>query len=232
MSEFLQDLLKKVKQNADALEVPLAESDSERDSTPAASSRQKKIGKPSSPAKSVSGQKSQDEPSLLSEPGSLPESGITTVSGLPTQPGLPTKPGLVTESDGESGLLSEPGSLPESVPLQLLKLFADSRAAINSVIPSMKESELHLYYYLADRSYGNQRTQSEGLITYSQKEAMKGTGIKSTATIVKAMNSLCKKKLVKWVRKARKRGEISQIRVFLPEDVQEFRSRSDASNSK
>jgi hypothetical protein len=96
----------------------------------------------------------------------------------------------------------------------------------------MKDSELHLYHYLAERTYGNQRTQSDGLVTYSQKEAMKATGIKSTATIVKAMTSLCKKKLVKWVRKARKRGEISQVRVFLPEDVQEFRLRSDASKSK
>jgi hypothetical protein len=269
MSEFLQDLLKKVKQSADALEVPPSESDSKSDSIPRAGTKQKRSIKPSSPSKPVSRHESQGEPSLLNTPGSLGESDVAAVSSLPPKPGslttpglvtesasesgllaepgslgesdvaavssLPPKlgslttPGLVTESASESGLLAEPGSLGESVPLQLLKLFTDSRAAINDVIPPMKDSELHLYYYLADRTYGNQRTQSEGLITYSQKEAMKATGIKSTATIVKAMTSLCKKKMVKWVRKARKRGEISQIRVFLPEDVQEFRLRSDAS---
>jgi len=272
MSEFLQDLLKKVKQSADALEVPVVESDSKSDSTPDVVSKQKKRIKPGSPPKPVFERDGEGEPSLANtpgslgesgvaatsglppkpgspttpglvtesdsesglptEPGSLGESGVAATSGLPPKPGSPTTPGLVTESDSESGLPTEPGSLGESVPLQLLKTFADSRAAINDVIPPMKDSELHLYHYLAERTYGNQRTQSDGLVTYSQKEAMKATGIKSTATIVKAMTSLCKKKLVKWVRKARKRGEISQVRVFLPEDVQEFRLRSDASKSK
>jgi hypothetical protein len=272
MSEFLQDLLKKVKQSADALEVPVVESDSKSDSTPDVGPKQKKRIKPSSHPKPVSEHENEGEPSsantpgslgesgvadvsglppkpgslttpglatksdsesgLPAEPGSLGESGVVAVSGLPPKPGLLSTPGLVPESDGESGFLTEPGSLAVSAPLQLLKTFADSRAAINAAIPPMKDSELHLYHYLAERTYGNQRTQSDGVITYSQKEAMKATGIKSTATIVKAMTSLCKKKLVKWVRKARKRGEISQVRVFLPEDVQEFRVRSDASTSE
>ena len=175
---------------------------------------------------------SAGESGLLTKPGSLGESGVADVSGLPPKPRVRLEPGLVPESAGESGLLTKPGSLAVSAPLQLLKTFADSRAAINAAIPPMKDSELHLYHYLAERTYGNLRTQSDGVITYSQKEAMKATGIKSTTTIVKAMTSLCKKKLVKWVRKARKSGEISQVRVFLPEDVQEFRVRSDASTSE
>jgi len=231
MSEFLQDLLKKVKQSADALEVPVVESDSKSDSTPDVGPKQKKRIKPGSHPKPVSEPENEGEPSSANTPGSLGESGVAAASSLLPKPGSLPTPGLVPESDGESGLLAEPGSLTVSAPLQLLKTFADSRAAINAAIPPMKDSELHLYHYLAERTYGNQRTQSDGVIAYSQKEAMKATGIKSTATIVKAMTSLCKKKLVKWVRKARKRGEISQVRVFLPEDVQEFRVRSDASTS-
>ena len=230
MSEFLQNLLKKVKENADALEAPLTESDS-KSGTPDVGPKHKKKIKPGSSIKLVPEHKVHGEPHLAHTPGSLSESGLVAAPGSPLKPGSPTTPGLAIESDSESGLPTTPGSLSESGPLQLLQTFADSRAAINAVIPPMKDSELHLYHYLAERTYGNQRTQSDRLITYSQKEAMKATGIKSTATIVKAMTSLCKKKLVKWVRKARKRGEISQVRVFLPENVQDFRLRSDASTS-
>ena len=47
---------------------------------------------------------------------------------------------------------------------------------------------------------------------------MVAAGIKSNRTAVKAMAALKEKKLVKWVRRSRKRGEKSQIVVNLPDD--------------
>jgi hypothetical protein len=266
MSEFLQDLLKKVKKSADDLDAPLDEPDSKNDGS-FVSSRQKKIAKPglpikpglATPSESESGLPSEpglvgesglsleaglsDEPGLPikpglatpdesepgspSKPGLMPESGLSAESGFSPKPGLPFKSGLVTPDESEPGSPSKPGLMPESASVQLLKTLVDSRHAINTIIPSMKDSELRLYSYLVEQTYGNQRTASDGVVPYSQKEAMRATGIKSTATIVKSMNSLSKKKLIKWVRKSRKRGEASQIRVFLPRDTLESSGHSD-----
>ena len=122
--------------------------------------------------------------------------------------------------------MPEPGLMPEPFSVQLLRNLTVSRQAINVLIPSMKDSELRLYSYLVERTYGNQRTANDGIVSYSQKETMKATGIKSTATIVKSMNALSKKKLIKWVRKSRKRGESSQIKVFIPNDSHDSFSHS------
>jgi hypothetical protein len=191
MSEFLQDLLKKVKKSADELDAPLDEPDSQNDGS-AFDSKRKKSAKP----------------------------------------GGKTKPGLITPVEGEPGLPSEPSLVGKPFSVHLFRKLTDYRQEINAMIPSMKDSELRLYSYLVERAYGNQKTASDGVIPYSQKEAMKATGIKSTATIVKSMNSLSKRKLIKWVRKSRKRGEASQIRVFIPRDTQESFVHSHPSTSE
>jgi len=124
-----------------------------------------------------------------------------------TKPGLPIKPGLVPE----------PGLMSTSDHTQLLGMFLDSKGTNALSNPIKTLSELLLYHYFLGLACGIQPNLSEDkIIPYSQKEAMKATGIKSTATMVKAMDCLSKNKLITWVRKSRKRGEKSQIKVYLP----------------
>jgi len=229
MSEFLQNLLKKVKNNADALESPPPEHDLETGATLDVRSKQKKKPKPSLHKKPGSRDSGESEPGFPHKPGLLTEPGLGTTPDSPPESGFPLEPGSRDSGESEPGFPHKPGLLTEPPAFQLLRTLAKSREDLNTLIPHMKDSELRLYQYLAELAYGNPGTPTDHMITYSQKEAMRATSIKSTATVVKAMNSLCKKKLVKWVRKSRKRGEISQIKVFLPGNFQELRMRSDDS---
>ncbi|MGO9121478.1 MAG: hypothetical protein ACLQPD_28200 [Desulfomonilaceae bacterium] len=229
MSEFLQNLLKKVKDNADALEAPPAEPGLASGTTFDVRSKQRKKPKPGLRKKPGSGGSSEDEPSLPLKPGVVPVPGLVSGPSLAPASDLPAEPGSGGSSEDEPSLPLKPGLPAEPLPFQLLRTFTHSKAAITNLIPDMKDSELRLYHYLAELTYGNPRHLTDHVITYSQKQAMKAASIKSTATIVKSMNSLCKKKLVKWIRKARKRGEVSQIKVFLPGDFQEPRTSSDLS---
>jgi hypothetical protein len=219
MSDYLKELLEKVKKNVDELESPAEQQDSE-EKDEFRSSDKKKFTKPGSPTKPVL------------------KSHFTAKSDLFNKPGLVTKPGLQGPPDNESdlgsksGLITESGSPTKPDWLQLFRNVKLSRQVIQNLIPSLKDSELRLYSYLVEKRYENSRSVTSGLVSYSQKEAMQATGIKSTATIVKSMNSLIKKKLIKWVRKSHRRGEVSQIKVFLPKDGESTFTDSDDQNSE
>ena len=77
MSEFLQDLLKKVKKSADELDAPFDEPDSENDGS-AFGSKRKKSAKPGLPTKPGLLTPVEGEPGLPSEPGLVGESGLST----------------------------------------------------------------------------------------------------------------------------------------------------------
>jgi hypothetical protein len=264
MSQFLQDLLIKVKQGAEALDSPPAEPDNVSGSNFKEDQKQKKETKPGLPNNPYLDPPIQGEPGLVHKPRSLTKPGLILKPGLLTKSGLlpqqgqdtkpqgkseplldrdpPTKPGLVSEPgsftkpslpnnqdldpelQGKPGLPIKPGLFGQSDHTQHPVTFADFMATLNDVIPIVKGAEMRLYFYLIEQRFGNSRSPSDDIITYSQKSAMQATGIKSTATIVKSMTSLSKKKLVKWVRKSRKLGEVSQIRVFLLSNFQQLKN--------
>ena len=264
MSQFLQDLLIKVKQGADALESPPAEPDTESGSNFKEGQKQKKETKPGLPNNQYLDPQIEGEPGLVHKPMSFTKPGLIIKPGLLTKSGLlprqgqdikpednsvllldhdpPSKPGLVSESgsftkpglpnnqdlnaeiQGKPGLPIKPSLFSQSDYTQHPVTFADFIATLNDVMPIVRGAEMRLYFYLIEQRFGNSRSPSDDIITYSQKSAMQATGIKSTATIVKSMTSLSKKKLVKWVRKSRKLGEVSQIRVFLLSNFQQLKN--------
>ena len=212
MSQFLQDLLIKVKQGADALESPPAEPDTESGSNFKEGQKQKKETKPGLPNNQYLDPQIEVEPGLVHKPMSF------------TKPGLPNNQDLNAEIQGKPGLPIKPSLFSQSDYTQHPVTFADFMATLNDVMPIVRGAEMRLYFYLIEQRFGNSRSPSDDIITYSQKSAMQATGIKSTATIVKSMTSLSKKKLVKWVRKSRKLGEVSQIRVFLLSNFQQLKN--------
>jgi hypothetical protein len=76
----------------------------------------------------------------------------------------------------------------------------------------MTPSELRLYVYLVTNS-------ADGIIPYNQRDVMKSVGLGSHTTVVKALSSLQKKNLIKWISKSNKKSEQSRLKVILPHNL-------------
>jgi hypothetical protein len=98
--------------------------------------------------------------------------------------------------------------------------FADSELllriynTITAFQPRMLDGETRVYLFLLQESYG--KYPSVRQIEYHQRHLMQAIGMTSPATLSRSMKSLQKRRLVKWIRKARAKGERSAIEVCLP----------------
>jgi hypothetical protein len=169
--------------------------------------------------KSGSGPDATTKPDLVTKSDSSTRPGSATKPGLLAELGLVAEPNSMPVATTKPGLSNKPGSPSESEHVQALRIFTTSQRYLRSVMPDFKDSELRLYHYLVEQTFGNPDSPSDHVIEYSQRRAMQASNIKSTATIVKAMSVLVKNRLVKWVRRSRKRGQSSLIKVFLPDEM-------------
>ena len=94
----------------------------------------------------------------------------------------------------------------------ILTTYATLQSQINERLPHMTPSELRLYVYLVNNS-------DDGIIPYNQRDVMKSVGLGSHTTVVKALSSLQKKNLIKWISKSNKKSEQSKLKVFLPHNL-------------
>ena len=168
MSDFLQNLLNKAKQKADALE---------------------KVHRPDSKKKiDVS-----DTPTV-SDTSSGPDTvGVSDIIGVSDTPSV-TDASLHQSSN------------------TILTTYATLQSQINERLPHMTPSELRLYVYLVTNS-------ADGIIPYNQRDVMKSVGLGSHTTVVKALSSLQKKNLIKWISKSNKKSEQSKLKVILPHNL-------------
>jgi hypothetical protein len=176
------------------------------------------VGEPGLPDESVPEPPQHTKPGLLAKSGLPREPGLVDESAVGGEPGLPDESVPEPPQHTKPGLLAKSGLVAEPHHLQLLRLLSASRSQIDILIPDLKPSELRLYHYLVESTFGNPDAYPDHVTEYSQREAMRESGIKSTATAVKAMSVLVKKRLVKWVKRSRKRGQKSLVKVFLPDD--------------
>lgn len=162
MSDFLQNLLNKAKQKADALEKghrPVSKKKQNRTDTPTVSD-------------------------TSSEPDTVSVSDTPAVSDV----------SLHQTSNS------------------ILTTYATLQSQINERLPHMTPSELRLYVYLVTNS-------ADGIIPYNQRDVMKSVGLGSHTTVVKALSSLQKKNLIKWISKSNKKSEQSKLKVILPNNL-------------
>ena len=185
------------------------------------------VGKPDSSIKPPQTEHPHPKPGSPSKPGSPNKSGVSTGSGLVGKPDSSIKPPQTEHPHPKPGSPSKPGLTDESLPVQALRTFVTSQHALHDLLPDLKDSELRIYYYLVEQTHGNPDSSDDRVTEYSQRQAMKASGIKSTATIVKAMSVLVKRRLVKWVRRSRKRGQMSLVKVFLPDEPSTKKGRSE-----
>ena len=218
MSEFLRDLLNKAKESADGLESPPEKVEDQVLTQESEESGPDILTEPGLVDKPDLRADGKGEPGSHTKPSLPDESDSRTKPGLPDEPGLSTKSVRKSRSKTKPGLHTKPGLPGEPQHLQALRSFATSQHDLHALIPNMKPSELRLYHYLIEQTYGNPDSSGDHVAEYSQRQAMQASGIKSTATIVKAMSVLVKRRLVKWVRRSRKRGQSSLVKVFLPDE--------------
>lgn len=162
MSDFLQNLLNKAKQKADALEKTQRHV------------LKKKANRPGPP--------------IVSDTSSGPDT--IGVSDTPTV--------------SDTSLHQTSNSI--------LTTYATLQSQINERLPHMTPSELRLYLYLVTNS-------ADGIFPYNQRDVMKSVGLGSHTTVVKALSSLQKKNLIKWISKSNKKSEQSKLKVILPHNL-------------
>lgn len=193
MSQFLQQLLNKAKEKADALDqAPLRPSKKRQGNTDTQTVSDTVPG-PDLVRRS-------DTSTAVSDPGSVsdppPASDLASVSDL--------------------------GSVSDTPPLQfapsIFSAYTALQSKIHKYLPHISASELRLYLYLVDLAFAGSQD-SDGVVEYNQREVMKSVGFGSHSTAVKVLASLTEKHLVAWVCKASKKGEKSMLRVMLPPDV-------------
>ncbi len=86
--------------------------------------------------------------------------------------------------------------------------------AVAALQPPMPTGESRVYLFLLQESLRS--SPSERQVMYNQRDLMQSIGMTSPATLSRSMKGLQKRRLVRWIRKARARGERSIIEVCLP----------------
>jgi hypothetical protein len=117
--------------------------------------------------------------------------------------------------------VTEPDTVVVSIsnhPLEPPSLSSDILIAISSYIltttPRMTDWEARIYRYLVGQAYATE--DASGLLYYHQRTMMKALGLTSPPTVSRSMKGLEKRKLIRWVQRARGRGQTSRLRVNLP----------------
>jgi len=189
MSQFLQQLLNKAKEKADALEQE--------------GPRNSKEKQPPVDTATVSDTVGGSAPAIASPLASV--SDIATVSDI--------SDGSDLSGVSDTLPVSDPPERHSSH--ALFSEYAALQSKIHDCLPHVSPSELRLYLYLVDLAFVRLNG-SDGIIEYNQREVMRSVGFGSHSTAVKVISSLAEKHLVTWLRKSNKRGERSLLRVALP----------------
>jgi|GEM_PF-5036638 len=117
----------------------------------------------------------------------------------------------VTVSD--TVIVSIPTQLPEPSPPPSDLLLTISHYALTTT-PRMTDWEARIYRYLVERAYDTEA--ASGQVYYRQRSIMKDLGLTSPPTVSRSMRGLERRGLIRWIKRARGRGETSKLKVNLP----------------
>jgi hypothetical protein len=149
------------------------------------------------------------------EKGHRPDSKKKSIRpDTPTVSDTSSGPDTVSVSDiiSVSDTLNVPDAGLQQSSNSILSTYVTLLSQINKRLPHMTPSELRLYIYLVTNS-------SDGIFPYNQRNVMKSVGLGSHTTVVKALSSLQKKNLIKWISKSNKKSEQSKLKVILPHNL-------------
>jgi hypothetical protein len=117
-------------------------------------------------------------------------------------------------SSFETDTVTVSDTVPVSVDLADQYLLLRVYNTINTLQPRLLDGESRVYLFLLHESHGKYPYTRR--IEYHQRQLMQAIGMTSPTTLSRSMKGLQKRQLVKWIRKARAKGERSVIEVCLP----------------